>query len=58
MFFFLTIFIQTVWGYSALKTGVAYLPVVAMIMAMSVVASPLVSRIGARLMLTSVLISA
>src|SRR5437763_4984377 len=26
MFFFLTLFVQTVWGYSALKTGVAYLP--------------------------------
>ena len=33
MFFFLTIFVQTVWGYSALKTGVAYLPMVAAIMA-------------------------
>src|SRR6266849_2157392 len=28
MFFFLTIFVQTVWGYSALKTGIAYLPLV------------------------------
>jgi hypothetical protein len=28
MFFFLTIFIQDVWGYSALKTGLAYLPFV------------------------------
>jgi hypothetical protein len=26
MFFFLTVVMQTVWGYSALKTGVAYLP--------------------------------
>ena len=26
MFFFLTIFMQAVWGYSALKTGIAYLP--------------------------------
>ena len=25
MFFFLTLFIQDVWGYSPLKTGVAYL---------------------------------
>ena len=33
MFFFLTIFVQTVWGYSPLKTGVAYLPMVGMIMA-------------------------
>ena len=28
MFSFLTIFVQTVWGYSALKTGIAYLPLV------------------------------
>ena len=26
MFFFLTVFIQEVWGYSALRTGLAYLP--------------------------------
>ncbi|HEY4464748.1 MAG TPA: MFS transporter [Streptosporangiaceae bacterium] len=53
MFFFLTIFIQTVWGYSALKTGVAYLPIVAVIMLASGVASQLVARIGARpLMIT------
>jgi EmrB/QacA subfamily drug resistance transporter len=48
LFFFLTIFIQTVWGYSALKTGVAYLPMVAAIMAMAGVSSQLISRIGAR----------
>ena len=33
MFFFLTIFVQTVWGYSALKTGIAYLPLVTAVMA-------------------------
>jgi EmrB/QacA subfamily drug resistance transporter len=48
MFFFLTIFVQTVWGYSPLKTGVAYLPMVSMIMVGSVLASQLVARIGAR----------
>jgi hypothetical protein len=37
-----------VWGYSALRTGVSYLPMVAMIMVASAVASQLVSRIGAR----------
>jgi EmrB/QacA subfamily drug resistance transporter len=53
MFFFLTIFVQTVWGYSAIKAGVAYLPMVAMIMLASGIASQLVPRIGARpLMLT------
>ena len=48
MFFFLTIFVQTVWGYSALKTGFAYLPMVVAIMAMAGLSSQLVGRIGAR----------
>ena len=48
MFFFLTLFLQDVWGYSALKTGVAYLPVMVTVMAMSGVAAQLVPRIGAR----------
>ncbi len=48
MFFFLTLFLQNVWGYSALKTGVAYLPMIATVMAASGVASQLVNRIGAR----------
>jgi len=48
MFFFLTIFVQVVWGFSPLKTGLAYLPMVAMIMLASAVGSQLVSRIGAR----------
>jgi predicted MFS family arabinose efflux permease len=48
MFYFLTIFVQDVWGYSAIKTGVAYLPMVAMIMVGSALASQLVARIGAR----------
>jgi EmrB/QacA subfamily drug resistance transporter len=48
MFFFLTLFVQNVWGYSALKTGIAYLPMVAMIMVGAGAASQLVNRIGAR----------
>jgi EmrB/QacA subfamily drug resistance transporter len=48
MFFFLTIFVQAVWGYSALKTGIAYLPMVAVIMAGAGVSTQLVPRIGAR----------
>jgi EmrB/QacA subfamily drug resistance transporter len=47
MFFFLTVFVQTVWGYSALKTGIAYLPMVAVIMAMAGLSAQLVTRIGA-----------
>ena len=48
MFFFLTIFVQTVWGYSALKSGIAFLPMVAVIMVMAGVSAQLVPRIGAR----------
>ena len=48
LFFFLTIFVQTVWGYSALKTGIANLPTVAAIMMMAGVSAQLVPRIGAR----------
>jgi EmrB/QacA subfamily drug resistance transporter len=48
MFFFLTIFVQEVWGYSALKTGLAYLPMVGVIMAMAGLSAQLVPRIGAR----------
>src|SRR6266545_1349031 len=48
MFFFLTLFVQGVWGYSALKTGIAYLPMIATVMVASGIASQLVNRIGAR----------
>ena len=48
MFFFLTVFMQSVWGYSALKTGVAYLPLTAVIMVASGAAAQLVPRVGAR----------
>ena len=48
MFFFLTLFVQNVWGYDALRTGISYLPMVGMILVAAGVASQLVSRIGAR----------
>jgi EmrB/QacA subfamily drug resistance transporter len=48
MFFFLTVFMQAVWGYSALKTGVAYLPFTAGLLVASGAAAQLVPRIGAR----------
>src|ERR1051325_657632 len=48
MFFFLTLFVQNVWGYSALKTGIAYLPMIAPVMLASGIASQLITRIGAR----------
>ncbi|HEY1622577.1 MAG TPA: MFS transporter [Streptosporangiaceae bacterium] len=48
MFFFLTYFIQNVWGYDPIKTGVAYLPMVVGMIVASGIASQLVQRIGAR----------
>jgi EmrB/QacA subfamily drug resistance transporter len=48
MFFFLTLFIQDVWGYSALKTGLAYLPFVPVTLAGTLFAQQGVTRIGAR----------
>jgi len=48
MFFFLTVFIQQVWGYSPLRTGLAYLPYVPAILVTTMVAQRGVSRIGAR----------
>ena len=48
MFFFLTVFMQTVWGYSALKTGLAYLPFTAALLIAAGAVAQLVPRIGAR----------
>jgi len=48
MFFFLTLFVQEVWKYSALKTAAAYLPFVPAVLATTALTQPAVSRIGAR----------
>ena len=48
LFFFLTLFIQNVLGYSAVRTGIAYLPFAVGVVAASAAASQLVPRIGAR----------
>ncbi len=48
IFFFLTIFVQEVLGYSALRSGLAFLPFAAMIVLMSGVMSRLVARTGPR----------
>ncbi len=53
MFFFLTLFVQNVWGYSPLKTGLAYLPIMAAVMVMAGVSAQLVPRIGPRPLLLS-----
>jgi len=48
MFFFLTLFTQTVLGYSAVRSGLAYLPFTAGIVVAAGLASQLMARIGAR----------
>ena len=48
VFFFLVLFVQDVWGYSALRTGVAFLPLTVAMLAASGAATALVSRIGPR----------
>ena len=46
MFFFISLYMQQVLGYSALKTGVAYLPLALAIIFSAGAASALVTRIG------------
>ena len=46
MFFFLSLYLQNVLGYSPIKTGVSYLPLAVGIILSSVVASALVTRVG------------
>src|SRR5262245_24921350 len=48
VFFFLTLFVQDVWGYSALRAGMAFLPLTAAVLASTAAATRLVPRIGAR----------
>jgi MFS family permease len=48
LFFFLTLFIQTVLGYSPIRAGIAFLPFAVGVVIGSGLASPLVARIGPR----------
>jgi predicted MFS family arabinose efflux permease len=48
LFFFLTLFIQNVLGYSAIRAGIAYLPFAVGVVVASGLASQLVRRIGPR----------
>jgi EmrB/QacA subfamily drug resistance transporter len=49
VFFFVTIYIQSVWGYSAVKAGLAWVPFPATLIVVNVVvARVLVARIGVR----------
>ncbi|HEX9032537.1 MAG TPA: MFS transporter, partial [Streptosporangiaceae bacterium] len=59
VFFFLTIFVQEVLGYSALRSGLAFLPFAGTIVIMSGIVSQLISRTGPRpLMVTGSAIAA
>jgi EmrB/QacA subfamily drug resistance transporter len=59
VFFFVTLYVQEVWGYSALRTGVAFLPMTAAMFVTSGAAAGLVARIGARpLLLAGAAVSA
>jgi EmrB/QacA subfamily drug resistance transporter len=51
MFYFLSLYEQQVLGYSALKTGLAYLPLCAILIIFSGIAPLLVPRIGVRFVL-------
>jgi MFS family permease len=46
MFFFISLYLQQVLGYGALKAGLAYLPLAVLIIVSAGVASQLVTRIG------------
>ncbi len=49
VFFFLTIYVQTVWGYSAVKAGVAWIPFPITLIALNIfVARYLVTKVGVR----------
>jgi predicted MFS family arabinose efflux permease len=53
MFFMLSLYMQQVLGYSALRTGVAYLPVAISIIVAAAVSQALVTRIGVRRVLAA-----
>ena len=49
VFFFLTIYIQTVWGYSPVRAGVSWVPFPIMLIAINIfVARVLVAKVGVR----------
>jgi EmrB/QacA subfamily drug resistance transporter len=48
VFFFLTLFVQDVWGYSPLRAGLAFLPLTIAVLVTSIASTRLVSRTGDR----------
>ena len=53
MFFFVTLYLQTVWGYSALKGGLAWLPFVGTFIVFAGINTKLVPKVGARIPITT-----
>src|SRR6516165_2594202 len=59
MFFFLTLYMQNVLGFSQIQAGTAYLPVTAGVVVSSAIASQLFARVGTRpIIVTGALVSA
>jgi EmrB/QacA subfamily drug resistance transporter len=52
-FFLLTLYMQQVLGYSAMRTGVAYVATTATIVVVAIIGQALVTRIGPRVVLTA-----
>jgi EmrB/QacA subfamily drug resistance transporter len=52
-FFFLTQFLQVVWGYTPLRGGLAYLPFIGAFIVVAGLSAKLVSRVGARPLMTA-----
>ena len=53
MFFFLSLYMQSVLGYSPSHTGLAYLPLTAGFMLSAAIATPLVPRVGTKPVITA-----
>jgi EmrB/QacA subfamily drug resistance transporter len=53
VFFFLNLFVQDVWGYSALRAGLSFVPFTVVMLVATAAATRLVSRVGPRPLLVA-----
>ncbi len=53
VFFFISLFVQEVWGYSPLRTGMSFLPLTAVMLVATGAATRLIPRLGARPLLAA-----